>query len=161
MWENLESGEPLSFYRVSRSIWKEIVTEPKTTKSKAPVPIIGLLAKRLEEHRARCGNARSGTMFTNALKKPLDLDHLYRRIMKDIFQAAHIPWHGWHAFRRGLATNLHRLGVDDKTIQAILRHCNVAVTQNVYIKTVSADSVAAMQQLERAVSFSNRSQAQA
>jgi len=31
-------------------------------------------------------------------------------------------WHGWHAFRRGLATNLHALGVDDKTIQAILRH---------------------------------------
>src|SRR5437879_8785039 len=28
-------------------------------------------------------------------------------------------WHGWHAFRRGLATNLHTLGVDDKTIQAI------------------------------------------
>jgi integrase len=48
-----------------------------------------------------------------------------------------------------------------KTIQAILRHCNVAVTQNVYIKTVSADSVAAMQQLEKAVSFSDRSQAQA
>jgi len=65
------------------------------------------------------------------------------------------------AFRRGLATKLHRLGVDDKTIQAILRHFNVAVTQNVYIKTVSADSVASMQQLERAVSFSVRSQAQA
>ena len=25
--------------------------------------------------------------------------------------------HGWHAFRRGLATNLHRLGVQDKIIQ--------------------------------------------
>jgi len=35
-------------------------------------------------------------------------------------------WHGghygWHSFRRGLATNLHALGVDRKTIQAILRH---------------------------------------
>ena len=31
-------------------------------------------------------------------------------------------WHGGHAFRRGLATNLNRLGVRDKTIQAILRH---------------------------------------
>jgi hypothetical protein len=29
-------------------------------------------------------------------------------------------WHGWHAFRRGLATNLHRLGVDDLTIQGDL-----------------------------------------
>ena len=29
-------------------------------------------------------------------------------------------WQGWHPFRRGLATNLHDLGVPDKTIQAIL-----------------------------------------
>ena len=28
-------------------------------------------------------------------------------------------------FRRGLATNLHQLGVADKDIQAILRHSNV------------------------------------
>ena len=34
-------------------------------------------------------------------------------------------WHSWHSFRRGLATNLHALGVDRKTIQAILRHSNV------------------------------------
>jgi integrase len=160
-WENLKSGDPLPFYRVSQSIWNGIVTEPKTAKSKAPVPIIGMLSKRLEEHRARCGNPTSGPMFTNTLRKPLDLNELYRRIIKPIFQAAHIEWHGWHAFRCGLATNLHRLGVDDKTIQAILRHCNVAVTQNVYIKTVSADSVAAMQQLEKSLSFSDRSQAQA
>ena len=160
-WENLESGEPLAFYRVSQSIWHGIATEPKTAKSKAPVPIIGALAKRLEEHRARSGSPRSGPMFTNTVGKSLDLNDLYKRIIKPIFQAAHIEWHGWHAFRRGLATNLHRLGVDDKTIQAILRHCNVAVTQNVYIKTVSADSVAAMQQLEKVISFSDRSQAQA
>jgi len=35
------------------------------------------------------------------------------------------------------ATNLHTLGVDDKTIQAILRHSNVALTINVYIKSVT------------------------
>jgi len=40
-------------------------------------------------------------------------------------------WHGWHAFRRGLATNLHGLGVEDKTMQRILRHSNVALTMNV------------------------------
>jgi hypothetical protein len=36
-------------------------------------------------------------------------------------------WHGWHAFRRGLATNLHQLGVADKDIQAILRHSNIGI----------------------------------
>jgi len=56
-------------------------------------------------------------------------------------------WHGWHAFRRGLATNLHALGVDDKTIQAILRHSNVGLTMNVYVKSVSESQVSAMDAL--------------
>src|SRR5271157_2981090 len=49
-----------------------------------------------------------------------------------------------------LATNLHRLGVPDETIQRILRHSTVAVTQNCYIKTADADAVAAMRSLENA-----------
>jgi integrase len=60
-------------------------------------------------------------------------------------------WCGWHAFRRGLATNLNRLAVDDSVIQRILRHSNVAVTQGCYIKTASEDAKAAMQKLETAV----------
>ena len=64
-------------------------TEPKTTKSKVPVPIIGILAKRLEEHRASCGNPRTGPMITNSLKNALDLNDLYRRIIKPILAAAH------------------------------------------------------------------------
>jgi len=64
-------------------------------------------------------------------------------------------WHGWHAFRRGLATNLHRLGVDDLTIQRILRHSNVAVTQACYIKTVPIAAKEAMQKLEAALNDTN------
>jgi integrase len=57
-------------------------------------------------------------------------------------------WRGWHGFRRGLATNLNRLGVQDKTIQSILRHSNLATTMNVYVQTVGADTVTAMRTLE-------------
>ena len=71
-------------------------------------------------------------------------DHEYKRGNRP-------EWHGWHAFRRGLATNLHDLGVDDKTIQRILRHANVGVTQNSYIKTLDSQSIAAMRQLETIV----------
>jgi hypothetical protein len=38
--------------------------------------------------------------------------------------------------------------VDDKTIQAILRHSNVALTINVYIKSVTESQVNAMDVLE-------------
>jgi integrase len=57
-------------------------------------------------------------------------------------------WHGWHAARRGLGTNLYRLGVHEKTIQAILRHANVSTTNTYYIKTAAADTQAAMAKLE-------------
>jgi hypothetical protein len=46
-----------------------------------------------------------------------------------------------------LHSNLHRLGVQDKVIQGILSHSRVTVTQNAYIKRVSADA-AAMKMIE-------------
>lgn len=49
-----------------------------------------------------------------------------------------------HAFRRGLATNLHALGIPDKEIQAILRHSNISVTQSCYIKALTESQVSAM-----------------
>ena len=59
--------------------------------------------------------------------------------------------HGRHAFRRGLATNLRDLVVDDKTTQAILRHSDVSVTQKCYVKTLPKQTVAATQMLESAL----------
>ena len=64
-------------------------------------------------------------------------------------------WHGWHAFRRGVATNLHDLGVDDKTIQAILRHSNIGITQNIYIKSVNKSQVSAMDTLRENLGICN------
>lgn len=59
-------------------------------------------------------------------------------------------WHGRHAFRRGLASTLYGLGVDDLTVQQILRHKDVQVTRDQYIKTSSDQSIAAMAKLESA-----------
>jgi hypothetical protein len=65
-----------------------------------------------------------------------------------ITNCAALPqWHGWHAFRRGLATTLHALGVEDREIQAILRHSNIGITQAIYIKSVSESQTAAMDTL--------------
>jgi hypothetical protein len=60
-------------------------------------------------------------------------------------------WHGWHAARRGLGTNLYRLGVPEKTIQAILRHANVSTTNTYYIKSAADDTRAAMAKFESLV----------
>ena len=57
-------------------------------------------------------------------------------------------WHGWHAARRGLGSNLYRLGVPDMVIQRILRHANVSTTATYYIKTAADDVRNAMTRLE-------------
>jgi hypothetical protein len=68
---------------------------------------------------------------------------------------------GWHAFRRGLATNLHLLGVDDKTIQAILRHLNVGLAMNICVKAVSKSQLNAMATLSEKLGSATRVQHQA
>jgi integrase len=63
-------------------------------------------------------------------------------------EKAGIEWRGYHAFRRGLATNLRALNVDDLTIMEILRHSDVSVTRASYIKRVGQKSIDAMDRLE-------------
>src|SRR5437763_16149544 len=92
--------------------------------------------------------AGSGCMFANSICGALDLDNLADRVIKPVFKANGMKWKGWHAYRRGLATNLHELGVPDKVIQAILRHEDVSTTQRSYIKTVPQVVTDAMKQLE-------------
>src|ERR1017187_5962220 len=140
---------------VRRAIWRNHIGDPKTERSKAPVPVVPQLAARLMAHRRACGNPSSGPIFVNGRGNPMSLDFLYWQKMKSILKKAGITWKGWHGFRRGLASNLNRLGVDDSVIQAILRHSTVAVTQRCYIKTTSQDAMAAMQRLADDVTRGN------
>ena len=78
------------------------------------------------------------------------LAHAHRDISVWI-KGTGVEWHGWHAFRRGLATNLYTLGADDLTVQRILRHSTVTVTREHYIKTGHAKMDAAMERLAGAV----------
>jgi integrase len=81
---------------------------------------------------------------------PADLDYMVRETIIPALRGKTVSWHGWHAFRRGLATNLHQLGVSDIVIQAILRHSDVSVTRESYIKRDGVDpqSLAAMESLQ-------------
>ncbi|MGB7133292.1 MAG: tyrosine-type recombinase/integrase, partial [Candidatus Sulfotelmatobacter sp.] len=172
-WEDYD-GENLN---IVRAMWQGIEGRPKSKKSKASVPVIAPLKAFLDGHHRTSGKPETGIMFKTSKNTPLSMnnllndqirptldrcicgegkadhagaDHDYQRDPK------HPEWHGFHAFRRGLATNLHALGVDDLTIQRILRHSNVAVTQQCYIKTQDAQKIAAMQKLESLVADRSR-----
>jgi len=136
-WQDFDGKE----LTVRRSNWNGIENAPKTKKSRAPIPVVKQLGDALEAHRLRAGILAQPDLpiFQAGNGKPLNLDNLARRVIAPVCK-----WHGWHAFRRGLATNLHALGIADKEIQAILRHSNVSVTQSLYIKSVSESQVSAM-----------------
>jgi hypothetical protein len=114
--------------------------------------------RKLAAHRKSQGDPTSGPIFPsgarfpNGARKATDPNNVLGRVILPALnvcgvcskpEGEHNPetkhkyernkvlphWHGWHAFRRGLATNLHQMGVDDLTIEAILRHSNVSVTQ--------------------------------
>jgi integrase len=143
-WEDYDGSE----IRVEKSVWRSYVDEPKRPKSKGAIPVISQLKVRLDEHWERAGRPSKGFIFSNELGDPMNLEALAVDVIRPAFEKNDLKWHGWHAFRRGLASNLHRLAVSDKVIQQILRHANVTTTMNIYVKTVSADAAIAMKNLE-------------
>jgi integrase len=59
LWENYDGVQLM----VTRSCWEGHIDEPKTRRSKAPVPVVAPLAKILDAYREQCGNPTSGVMF--------------------------------------------------------------------------------------------------
>lgn len=130
---------------------------------------------------SRCAFHQTGPIFANAKGKPLAIVSLTNRQILPALnrcedcgkpQTAHqkagheyrrdsrIPErHGWHAARRGLGSNLYRLGVPDMVIQRILRHANVSTTATYYIRTAAADVRSAMAKLEDRISEVGQTQA--
>jgi integrase len=136
---------------------------PKTESSEAAVPVIRQLKKILDAWKAKaevtdgCWIFQAGftrkqdhpqSLLDAATLTPLSPANVLRDVVSPALEKAGIEWRGYHAFRRGLATNLRALSVDDLTISEILRHSDVKVTRNSYIKRVSEKSVEAMDRLE-------------
>lgn len=139
-----------SSLKIQRSAWRSHLDKPKGKRGQGTVPLIPTAAAVLDEHLA---TAKPKTfIFENSQDNPMNLDRLVALVIRPTLAAAELPWYGLHAFRRGLATNLHDLGVADIVIQGILRHSNVTVTRLAYIKNDAVDvrSLAAMDALESA-----------
>jgi integrase len=144
-WEDYDG----QFLHVRRAVWRTHVGDTKTIESKNAVPVIEPLRKILAAHHR--SNGSSEWIFAGEkMGRPLHLDNLCRRAIKPIVGGR---WHGWHGFRRGIATVLYGLGVPAEVAQTILRHANVATTQAHYIMLKSkAEGSTAMKRLEKIVS---------
>jgi integrase len=155
---------------INRSVWEGFTNEPKTAGSKAGVPVIPRLRMMLDAHKLACGNPKVGPIFANSAGNPENLNNVLNRAILPVLNRCKVcrkskndhaklsheflrddslpKWHGFHAFRRGLATSLYDLGVDDFMIQQILRQADVETTRRHYIKPLPEQSIAAMAKLE-------------
>lgn len=141
-WQDYD-GQSLA---VNRSVWRTHVVAPKTEGSADKVPVISSLRTILNQHRKSVPNSPTAHIFAGERKGvPLNLANLVRREMTEIVHGG--KWHGWHAFRRGLATRLHEANVQVEVIQEILRHTDPKVTQDSYIVVKSNATTKAMQRL--------------
>ena len=166
-WEAYDGKGEIS---VTSSVVNGVRGETKTEARKNSVPVIQPVRELLDLYRLRLGDPetgelpKTGVMFATENHTPIDLKNIYARRIEPILSACAecgeskkkhgvkdheyrrrpeaVQWRGWHAFRRGLGSNLNELGVPDLTIQRILRHSNVATTRKSYIK-IREDNVTA------------------
>ncbi len=148
-WEDRSDG----CLFVRRNVWAGIEKETKNVYRSAPVPIIPHLAKILDAYCKASGRPDTGWVWPASRGNlPMDFNNVYRRHILDALKKAQLAWYGWHAFRRGLASNLSELGVPDPVIQQILRHGDVSTTQKFYRKTRRPAVTKAMKKLSNRLS---------
>ena len=137
-WSDYD-GEDLS---IQRSVWRGQANPTKSKASKNYVPVIPALRSIMDEIRASAKG--SSRVF------PVDLINIHRRQIAPQMKSIGLVWYGWHAFRRGIASNLFELGCDDMTVQRVLRHSEVQVTREHYIKVRDPKLDEAMERLSNA-----------
>jgi len=121
-----------------------ILPSQKTEESIAPVPVCETLASILSEHGN--GSYSTGYILAGPSGKPLDLHSLANHVLIPALTKAGIPWHGWHALRRGagaLATQVE----SPLAAKGLLRHSNMATTEQHYIKDVPAEALRAVEKI--------------
>lgn len=116
----------------------------KSRASRAAIPLAVPLGRALEGFKAKVGGQEGNPVFMASNGSPLDLHNLAERVIRPELRTIGIEWRGFHCLRRGLATYLHAKDIEDITIQRILRHQNVEVTRQCYIKAVPEKAREAM-----------------
>ncbi len=144
-WEDLQDAQ----LHVRRGVVEGRIGDTKTTFRRGAIPIIAPLKKVLDGYRRGKGSPVKGWIFPSRNpEKPMRMNNVLRRHIAPSLEEAGIDWSGWHAFRRGLATNLADLDIKDDVIQRVLRHGQLPTTQRHYRKTRDVKVVEAMKKLE-------------
>jgi integrase len=158
-WSDHDSKKKL--IRIHASMWRSVVSSPKTEDSAAPVPVGEYLAEIL------AATPRvSEYILSSPVGKPVDLHNLAaRKVIPALSVCANchkskakhggighefesLPvWRGWYGCRRGAATLATQLD-SPLAAKGLLRHSDLATTSKHYIKDVPAETLRAVQKID-------------
>ena len=149
-WADVDYDSQQIFVRRS---WTGKVGKPKSAASKAPVPMVPLLAGFIRQWQKETtyGQAMDWVFASTRLKgkRPrvanmLVEDYLRPAAVKaGVLKEGEKVRFGFHNLRHSLASFLVRKGTDAKTVQAMLRHSDVTTTLGIYAHSMSKDRLAA------------------
>lgn len=131
--------------------------KPKSKASKNPVPMVPLLAGFIRQwHELTTYAQPTDWMFASSRRKGrrprvanmLVEDYLRPAAVKaGVLKEGEKVRFGFHNLRHSLASFLVRKGTDAKTVQAMLRHSDVATTLGIYAHSTSEDRLAAQDEM--------------
>ncbi len=141
-WQDVDLGRGTLAVRfqVQRVDGQVVFREPKSEDSRATIPLVPFVVDSLTRQRERVQQLKllagprwreHQLVFPSQAGTPMDSSNVVHRFQAQL-QRSGLPRMGMHDLRHGTATLLHGLGVDLRTIQAILRHSQISLTMNTY-----------------------------
>jgi len=152
-WEDINSDpdeQGLRWIHIRRAVARNVIGETKTTSSVASLPLIAPVLIPLNLWRMKRGNPAEGWIFPNGKGKPVDLRSVIGRTIIPTLAAKKIEWKTLYAGRRGAATILTQLTGDALAAKELLRHKNIAVTTDKYVKAIPEALLKGIKLLETA-----------
>jgi integrase len=141
-------GESVTIVRQMNRFQKEVV--PKTKSSVGTIPLPSELCVDLLWWKSTCVNSSpEAFIFASKEGTAVHYKNWLDRTLVPAAEKAGLGRIGYHMFRRGFATEAHEAGINDKNIQAQLRHASVEITRNVYMQTIPEAQKKAVNQMER------------
>lgn len=137
-WDDIEED----WVHIRRSIVRGKEGALKTAGSLASLPLIAPVKTALALWRQKAGE--------NERVFPRDLRTMIQFTLVPTLKAKGIQWKGLYAGRRGAATILTELTGDALAAKELLRHSNIGVTQQKYVKKIPEALMRGMKLLEEA-----------
>lgn len=100
----------------------------KTKTSRADLSLFDRLVEILTEYRQHWQPNGAGLLFATAKGTPLASDDVRRRHLHPLLRHLGLPAAGCHGFRHGFPARLDALGLSPASIQKLMRHTALAMT---------------------------------